>query len=676
MQNRGRRRRLASTGAALVASLLATAPTHPVAAQVSSRRLGQDGVTWESEASQQLGVVPVGESLQPLQILPERNLTQLLAEFGQTWQVGQAADFRFGGLPRVWTNSNAFNRLKPPKGPLLLVDGNYDTSTDDSFKSSGNPAGSAFFLDLGAPFPVNRISFRTPPGDSLSYLRAYEVSVSSGNDFDSSRQPNYTRLVRVEKNVDVVVDSIESATTLVRFIQVKNLSKTPFNMAEIEVFGDGFVPESSYLTGYHDFQGPVNFGRLTVEATRLATDDEVADEPPVCVLRMRSGTDQSPLSYFSRDRETGIETEVSEAEYATLPRAAFFRRDPVSGQNTEEVGSRDEYLALATEERGDSREFVPGAVRTDVENWSPWSAPITLDSTGATVLGVDLPAPRPFLQIQATFTGDDANAMRLDVFDMEFSPLLAASAVGEVALAREPAPAGGTPTVVAGVVDTFTYDIVVNDPVAPGFSGLKLSAFPAPEFESLTFGDAPQPVATTPEVTDDGFVVRFDPITAGETSMRVVFRQAVLEHSTPIRAWLVRDETVLEQPVAAGNANDLVTTNQIIVYSANPEPGLKVELSSPVVTPNGDQVNDDIRIDYSLIQFAADVDVHVEIFDLAGRRVRELVATKAAAGDFSTRWNGRYEDDSPVPPGMYVCQFRVEATARDFTMIRLLGVAY
>lgn len=664
-----------STTLSLATLLALAALPGPSAAQVEVWHLGKGGLSWASQAETQVGAVSVAGALQPLEITSGENLTRLLAAAGQQWQNDPPEDYTIGGLPHTWTNSNFFNGLS---GPLKLVDGDSLTSSESVFKSSGNPAGTAFFFDLGAAFPINRVRFYPPPEDPDGYMRAYELFLSEGRDFDRSRRPTYTSLRRVENN-DTTVVEVDFATSNTRFIQLKNLSKTPFSLAEFEIYGQGFLPVSSYVSQLHPFGGPVNYGRLLLEATRLSQGE--VEEEPKCVLQVRDGADDSPLNYFRSDRETGTETEVSLEEYEIqLPRLAFFRQDPLTGAALEEV-SRDAYRVLPVEEQGPIRDFVRGSIRTDGENWSPWSAPMTLDSTGSYEFLPDLPGPRTYLQFRVFFAGDAENTLRLDSFRLEYSPLLASAALGEVALASQPAPPAGVAAVPSGVDTAFTCDIraIFDQSGLAGFSGVKLSSFPSPIFERLEMGSPLAPVGQVRvEPASDGFSVFFAPAMTSQNNqpLRLVFRQQVLEHNTAIDAWLLSPPGGLPQPVAAGNASDGVLTNALNVYTTDPEPALQVTLSPAVLTPNGDGANEAARISYSLIQFAGQIQMDVEIFDLGGRRVRQLLSAPQPSGAYQLDWDGRGEEGQLLPPGNYLCRVRGKAQARDFSTERVIGVVY
>ena len=644
-------------------------------AQVEVWHLGKGGLSWASQAETQVGAVSVGGALQPVEITPGQNLTRLLADAGQQWQNNPPVDYTLGGLPHTWTNSNFFNGLA---GPLKLVDGQDTTSTEAIFKSSGNPAGTAFFWDLGAAYPINRVRFYPEDTDPDGYMRAYELFVSDNQSFDSSRRPTYTSLRRVENNDTMLVD-FEFATANTRFIQLKNLSKTPFSLAEFEVYGEGYLPVSSYTSQLHSFGTPVNYGRLHLDATRLSQG--AGKEAPRCVVQVRNGADDTPLNYFRSDRETGTETEVSLAEYDTqLPRLAFFRQDPLTGAVLNEV-TREAYLVLPVEEQGPIRDLVRGSIRTDGENWSPWSVPMELDATGSYVFDLDLPGPRTYLQFRISFTGDATNAMRLDAFRLEYSPQLASAAVGEVAVAAEPAPAGGIATVPSGVDTTFTCDIraAFDQAGLVGFSGVKLSSFPAPIFAALEMGSPPVPVAETRVETDEnGFSVFFDPAMGRQNNqpIRLVFRQEALEHHTAVDAWLLGPAGTLPQPVAAGNANDGVLTNALTVFTTDPAPDLQVTLAPAILTPTGDGVNEAAQIAYSLIQFAGPIRMEIEVFDLSGRRVRQLLSELQPAGAYQLLWNGRDDGGQLLPPGNYLCRVQAQAQARTFSTENVIGVVY
>ena len=540
------------------------------------------------------------------------------------------------------------------------------------FKTAQSQAGATFFWDLGAPFPVNRIRFFPAPDDD-AFIKAFELRVNDGENFNDINRPQYELLRRVEVNRESTVD-IEFAPLQGRFLQLLVLSKTVFNIAEFEIYGQGFVPVASYESALHSFGGPVNYGRLRIHATHLG-----ATAAATAAIQMRTGADDSPLAYFRRDRDTGRQEEVPAAEYNTsLPRRSLFRQDAVTGELLEEL-DRASYLNLPVEEQGPVRDFFKGDIRDDVDNWSAWSPSTQIAGTGIVEVPIGLPSPREFMQFRILFDGDAENAVRIDTFQVEFSPGLVSEAVGEVALASDPFPASGLLEVAGGIDTTFTYDIRTEFAAGvAGYRGVRIEAFPPPIFESLQMGD---PLVAVEDfewaATESGFDILFAPVAADNNQpLRITFRLRLLVHNTPINAYLLGAGSVPPHPIAPGNASELVGTNATNAFVTQAQPELQLALSTAIISPNGDGRNDAVAIDLVLSQFAADTAVAVEIFDLSGRRVRQLVSQPRAAGFYSEIWDGRDEQGGLVAPGLYLCRVGVDADFDVFAAVEPIGVAY
>jgi hypothetical protein len=647
----------------------------PLAAQIDVWHIGKGGLSWTSQAQTQIGALDVDGALQPLELQAGQNLIELLRDSGQRFLKGQPSNFTLAGQPRTWTNDAFFDQIN---GPLNLIDGNEQTSSGSAFKTAQSQAGATFFWDLGAPFPVNRIRFFPDPDDPDAFIKAFEMRINDGENFNDINRPEYQVLRRVEVNRQNTVD-LEFAPLQGRFLQLLVLSKTVFNLAEFEIYGEGFVPIASYESSLHSFGQPVNFGNIRLATTRLGNGRQ-EDKPPTALIQMRTGADDTPLTYFRRNRDTGSQEQVSIEEYnADLPRRALFRQDPETGILLAEL-DRAAYLELPVEEQGPVFDFVKGDIRDDVDNWSSWSRGILIDSTGAIEVPIDLPSPRQFMQFRVLFDGDALNAVRLDTFQVEFSPALVSQAVGEVALEADPFPANGVLEVEGGVDTTFTYDIRTEfgGSAEAGYRGIRIEAFPPPIFERLEAGDPLAPVENfTVEETNGGFDVFFPTVDAANNRpLRVGFRLRLLEHNTPINAWLLGENAVPPHPVAPGNASDAVGTGVINAFTAQSRPGLQIDLSSRVITPNGDGVNETAAISLIMSQFAGPTGVEVDLFDLGGRRVRRLVSAQRSAGAYSESWDGRNDQGTLVAPGLYLLRVGVEADSETFERVQLIGVAY
>ena len=66
----------------------------------------------------------------------------------------------------------------------------------------------------------------------------------------------------------------------------------------------------------------------------------------------------------------------------------------------------------------------------------------------------------------------------------------------------------------------------------------------------------------------------------------------------------------------------------------------EVRAQPPVVTPNGDGINDAVGVEYSLLELVETGQVAVDIFDLAGRLVRSLYRGHQRSGRHVHLWDG------------------------------------
>jgi flagellar hook assembly protein FlgD len=65
-------------------------------------------------------------------------------------------------------------------------------------------------------------------------------------------------------------------------------------------------------------------------------------------------------------------------------------------------------------------------------------------------------------------------------------------------------------------------------------------------------------------------------------------------------------------------------------------------------------------------------DVTIEIFDLAGRRVRELLRARVPAGRHAVVWDGRDDRGNEAAQGIYFCRMRAPefSAARRMVLLR------
>jgi hypothetical protein len=96
---------------------------------------------------------------------------------------------------------------------------------------------------------------------------------------------------------------------------------------------------------------------------------------------------------------------------------------------------------------------------------------------------------------------------------------------------------------------------------------------------------------------------------------------------------------------------------------------------SPIFTPNGDHINDQLQVSFVLLHLLADRPVSVDFFDLAGRRVAgEELAGRS--GEMYFAWDGRNAAGDLVSPGIYLCRIKVETDRKSVVVTRAVHVVY
>ena len=205
-----------------------------------------------------------------------------------------------------------------------------------------------------------------------------------------------------------------------------------------------------------------------------------------------------------------------------------------------------------------------------------------------------------------------------------------------------------------------------------------------PQFEEMFAGDPP--VATAPDSVVEGerSLKLFFPSQRlthqSPSALRVVFKAEVFVQSTFFRA-RVFDTQSDESPqqVLPGDANPAVLTNDLRVLTTaasarNLLPFFAVQPAT--VTPNGDGVNERVRISCTLVQLQQPVELTVRIFSVSGQRVRTLFAGARGSGSFAWDWDGRDDRGNPVPVGLYLAQVTADAERERFTRLGAVAVAY
>ena len=101
-------------------------------------------------------------------------------------------------------------------------------------------------------------------------------------------------------------------------------------------------------------------------------------------------------------------------------------------------------------------------------------------------------------------------------------------------------------------------------------------------------------------------------------------------------------------------------------------------LSPNPFTPNGDGINDELEVSFSLFQVTSARPVRLRVYGLDGQLLWQG-EQPVQSGVHALRWPGVDQAGEVVPPGLYICQLHVGADAdnsKSTTLSRLVAVAY
>ena len=139
-------------------------------------------------------------------------------------------------------------------------------------------------------------------------------------------------------------------------------------------------------------------------------------------------------------------------------------------------------------------------------------------------------------------------------------------------------------------------------------------------------------------------------------SVEVEFQTRIQANATTFDAWI----SVVGESLRQGTRPEADEAVTVFVPSVASAGALIRQIEvSPLVSPNGDGINDEASITFALAKVEGTVP-EVAIYDLSGRRVREL----AARAD-GYRWDGRGQDGRLLPPGAYICRIGLAADIGD-----------
>lgn len=675
------------------ALLVLLGPVAEAAAELSTWRLGgQAGDDWQERTALNLMVDAASApgSLQPMELGPETNVVPRLGPWVR--QRDSAEPFYRTGMPRIWYGVGDLPQVGHGTEPLDFVDGDLESYYAGTNYRGGGPGGGwgeYYTLDLGLKVPAERFVLVPPEGvDPLNQepfrpnytFKAYELTASNEPAAVNAQVPmggleQYyipldIPLASSSQNFDPVID----ISFPLQYLQIFRMRPVPdvgyegqanqayfdhFAIAELEVYGRGFVPEARWESVVVDLEQVVNIGQVFFDVSKWCREGgELVPAPQASVgatIAVKTGLDDTPIAYLSYN-DLQLPVEVTEKEYNRL-KPRIWPWDPPT------VGWK-------------------GPIVEDEESWSFWSAPQRMSGQRPLV-----PKGR-YLQLQVQLQSNSFwEFARIDSLEVQISPLLAERVLGEVATADELQPQGGRVVVVAGKPTQFVYDVRAEfggDGQA-GFDAIRISTPSAGKFLGLEMGEPLVEVVPGPDdvmLEELGFVVYLPQRVerGGENRLRIRLETTLYGASERLRAAVFeREGDTLPQEVEAGDASPEIGTNDIRVLALEASLGAilrEVSVAPALLTPQGDSVNDEAEISFVLFELLGQADVEVEVFKMSGERVCLLSSQARGIGRHSVRWDGRDDGGRVVAPGIYLARVEVNTDTGQRARTLPVAVAY
>ena len=135
-------------------------------------------------------------------------------------------------------------------------------------------------------------------------------------------------------------------------------------------------------------------------------------------------------------------------------------------------------------------------------------------------------------------------------------------------------------------------------------------------------------------------------------------------------------KTPTRQLVDPGDASPQVeSSSNIVRLPIADQLFADLSFSPALITPNGDGINDQLRISFDLINVLSARPLHLRIYDLSGQPL--FIQEQAGqAGDIAYHWDGRDLGGQRVPPGLYIAELQVAGDAGERSARRVVAVAY
>ena len=542
----------------------------------------------------------------------------------------------------VEENGGTFVNGSRATDPFFLLDGNLNTysvvAANDQFAYSRGPAfegGLWWQVDLGATYWVDdAFLYWQKAGERLSNFKNQQSNYAfTGYTFFSSDRTTTLRC-------DIDFDEWFVEPEYSRY-QIKRHFRYLFNMRKVRYIFWLALLDFGWLAHPMELQifAPGHPAEVVMESHFLNLGELAGDGQPKVIKSVHWDADLPPNAGGGLRTRSGNEMG-----------AVYTFRNKIGEVVTEEKWNSSPKVL-----RGGIDTMIVGG-----EDWSAWSnvykipgEPFKSDS------------PRRFVQIELSMSTEDPKVSpTMRSMELEFVDALVNRALGSIQ------PRSAKPNEDTRFIYTLWPEVTADN---SGFDRMRLvvpDLVRADEVEIMVAGQAIAPTGI--EITADSLLIELQQVVRGD-SVQIAFTTRLVRNAAVVELDLGLSEAPdLWQDVepAARRSNvvllpDLAGSDRLIDH---------LQISSHVVTPNGDGVNDAIELSFVVLKAQGAVPT-VQITDLAGRGVVQLTATN----DGPTRrfvWDGKNAIGEIVEPGVYLFRIDVNSDSGDATDLRTVSVAY
>ncbi len=304
-----------------------------------------------------------------------------------------------------------------------------------------------------------------------------------------------------------------------------------------------------------------------------------------------------------------------------------------------------------------------GAIDTSITpggDWSPWS-----NIYSASGDPFQSPSPRRYMEMDVRLVSNSPDAAAtLDYLAVNFTQPLARRAIGEIT------PQQAMP----GEETEFTYYLRPEDTI--GFDRIAVESTSPARFIDVALNGTL--LAAESDTTESGFIVHLPNRINRDELLELRFTSSVFLQSTRFDVFLQdsRQDAGVRQRVDPGDASALIESSTNVVSLPVSRALLaNVQINAHAITPNGDDINDALRIDIDLVNVLEARPLSLHVYDLAGSAVYEHTLD-GLAGQQTLHWDGVNQHGARVAPGLYLLKINVRGDAGDESLQQLISVAY